>query len=69
METYVFDTEQIAIDAEAWLCTKATALGMGFKQNPEDVTERWAVPAERATDGRWYFPRIPGKCSSRIEPG
>jgi len=57
-EHYIFTDEQTAIDAEAWLCAKATELGMGFKQKPEDVTECYAIPQQRATDNKWHFQRI-----------
>jgi hypothetical protein len=56
MQYYQFDTEEIAISAEQWICDKACELGVGFNKNPEDITKRYARPREH--EGKWIFVRI-----------
>lgn len=48
---YVFDTEQQAIDAEAFISSAA-----GY---PWAKTDKWAVPYQRINDNKWVFPIVP----------
>ena len=63
MEYYVFDTEQLALDAEAAINTIGGApitgnrSSDGLPQPDKQKTERWAIPKERL-DGKWVFPRV-----------
>lgn len=65
MECYVFENLETAINAEQWLCDKACELGMGYKQNPDDITECYAIPRVR-DDNKAYFPRISIYVRSRL---
>lgn len=83
MEAYFFNDEQPAIDAEAWICARATEIGKGFKKNAKDVTERFAVPqperlpvpdgsspeVQGEPTGRWYFPRVPQEIIDGLPDG
>ena len=67
-EAYRFDNEQTAIDAEQWLCDKASELGMGFS----GVTKRWAIPRAELDEneeptGYWTFPRVPVHIIERMD--
>jgi hypothetical protein len=67
---YVFETEGLAIAAEAMICQVAQVpiVGVNAKTGlPEPnkaKTERWAVPQERL-DGKWVFPIIPDAIASQ----
>ena len=60
---YVFANEQIAIDAEAYICKVAGGPIVGRnaetgKLAPDkQKTIRWAVPKQR-NDGKWVFPYV-----------
>ena len=64
MEYYVFNTEQEAIEAEAYI----SAVGnyprtgqnakTGTPEPGKQKAERWAIPKQRQ-DGKWIFQRIP----------
>jgi len=64
MEYYVFNTEQEAIEAEAYI----SAVGnyprtgnnakTGTPEPDKQKAERWAIPKQRQ-DGKWIFQRIP----------
>lgn len=62
-EYYVFETQQQALDAEAFISTKAGFPWVGEKRgNPapqSQQTLRWAIPQQRVTDGKWFFPVVP----------
>ena len=64
-EYYVFNTEQQAIDAEAFISTNAgfplagTNLKTGLVDSAAQKTERWAIPQQRINDNKWVFPVVP----------
>jgi len=72
----IFTNEQTAIDAEQWICDKATELGMGFS----GTTERFAIPrpereplppdspmdAVGEPTGNWLLPNVPDDVIARI---
>jgi len=71
---YVFDLEQTAIDAEAYICliaqTPITGVN-GATGQPEPTkakTERWAEPVQRITDNKWVFPCIPDAIAEQYPP-
>ena len=61
---YVFDDEQTAVGAEAYICQLGGVPVTGVNAatgelEPDAVkTERWAVPEQRLTDGKWVFPYV-----------
>jgi hypothetical protein len=70
---YVFDDEQTAIDAEAYICQVAGVPIVGRnaktgKLEPNKAkTERWAIPQQRL-DGKWVFPQVPDAVSAKFPP-
>ena len=70
---YVFDTESVAISAEAYICYTAQTPRIGHnaktgKLEPNKAkTERWAVPKERL-DGKWVFSVIPYEIAIKYPP-
>lgn len=67
---YVFDDEQTAIDAEAYICTIAQTPIVGRNAKTGQLepnkakTEKWATPQQRL-DGKWVFPIIPDAIASQ----
>jgi hypothetical protein len=63
MEYYVFNTEQEAIAAEAWISQQCNMpiTGVdakdGTPQPEKQKTERWAIPQQRLDD-KWVFPKV-----------
>lgn len=64
IEYYVFNTEQIAQAAEAWISLHGNLprTGKNAKTGQDEPnkckTERWAIPQQRL-DGNWVFERVP----------
>lgn len=71
---YVFNDQQTALDAEAYICSIAQTPVVGknaLTGQPEPAkakTVRWAVPEQRATDGKWVFPVVPDHIASQYPP-
>lgn len=65
MKYYVFDTKEIALAAEAFICSVGECPIVGFNKKTgqpaptKQKTERWAIPRQRFTDGKWTFPALP----------
>ena len=63
MKFYVFDNEETAIGAEAFICYIANAPRVGFNAKTKTLaqnkctTKRWAIPQQRL-DGKWVFPYV-----------
>ena len=61
---YVFENEETAIAAEQYISKigGAPIVGVNAKTGEEmpnaTKTERWAIPWQRATDGKWVFPYV-----------
>lgn len=61
---YVFDSEQLATDAELYIrqVGKMPIVGInaatGEPQPTKAKTERWAMPRQRM-DGKWVFEKVP----------
>ena len=62
-EHYIFNTEQAAIDAEAYICDKAGYPWVGNRNGVPDPTAQqttgWAVPWQRVNDNKWVVPVVP----------
>ena len=71
MVYYVFETEQLAVDAEHFISqTGGTPIPsinpVNGEVDPDAVkTERWAIPWQRATDGKWVFPYVGDELASQ----
>ena len=53
----VFGTEQEALDAESYdFLAYKTAHYSEVKAKYWDTTIKWAIPQQRATDGKWVYP-------------
>lgn len=74
MQHYVFNTEAEAIAAESDIAAigNAPVIGINAKTGqPEpakQMTIRWAVPWQRATDQKWVFPRLPKDLRDSVDP-
>ena len=72
MEYYVFDTESEAQAAELHISLLGSAPIVGFRasdnspQPSKQQTTRWAIPVQRATDGKWVFPRVSTEVRARF---
>ena len=68
---YVFETEELAIGAEAYICQIAQTPITGKnaktgKLEPNKAkTERWAIPQQRL-DGKWVFPQVPDATTAKF---
>ena len=71
---YVFEDEQTAIDAEAYICEVGGVPIIGVNAATGEPmpnatkTERWAIPQQRATDGKWVFPYVGDEMVSQYPP-
>lgn len=71
---YVFDDEQTALGAEAYITQVGGApiVGRNFatgQPEPDKTkTERWAIPQQRVTDGKWVFPIVPQEIAEQYPP-
>ena len=65
LECYVFDTEEAALSAENDITMTGgapitnTNAATGEPDPDAQKTIRWAIPEQRVTDGKWFFPRVP----------
>ena len=72
MECYVFDTEATATAAELYIRQVGQMPITGVNAATGELmpnaakTERWAIPAQRVTDGKWFFQRIPAHIRANI---
>lgn len=68
---YVFETEEIAVGAEQYICQVGNApvpsvIPSNNIVDPEAThTERWAIPWQRVTDNRWVFPYVGDETASQ----
>ena len=58
MECYIFDNQYICEQAADFI-NSDSMFPIAGNNIDKAKTERWAVPTERITDNKWYFPRIP----------
>lgn len=72
-EYYVFDDEQTAVAAEAYICAVGQLPRVGINAATGEPaptsqpTERWAVPLQRL-DSKWVFPRLPSDVLATVPP-
>ena len=70
---YVFDIEQRALDAEAYICKAGGVPFVGRNAKTGELqpnktkTERWAIPQQRLSDGKWIFPVVPDELVARCD--
>jgi len=72
VQYYVFDDEQVALEAEATICRLAGVPIKGVNARTGKVsdigeTTRWDVPLQRA-DGKWVFRRVPDDLQQTVGP-
>ena len=69
---YVFDDEATANGAQDYICLVAQVPIVGRNAKTGQLepnkakTERWAIPQQRATDGKWVFPQVPDEVTAQF---
>ncbi len=71
MEYYIFNDEQTALEAEAFIAEKgfmpitSTNAQTGELTPNKQKTEKWATLQQRL-DGKWVFPRLPAEVLENV---